>query len=107
MLKAYFARKPMNLREYNEMIEDAKEGGYYQEEEVNPIARIKVSEDEFHDFWNHFLHDRDWLKPYANRACGNDCVVVDCGHCNSAILVICEGYNYGRYIAIVNQPVEF
>lgn len=107
MKNAFFACKPCNMKEYLEMREDAKEDGYYYEEPYHPIARVVLSRDEFDNFWNHFLRDRDWLKPYAETACGEDCVMVDCEKpINSVILVKTEGYNYGRYIAIVKRPAK-
>ena len=100
MLRAYFTCKPSNLKKVEE---EAKKSRRNREKPVtvNVIGRVRMNLDQYIDFSDAPLRNRDYFEPFAEKSVFHgsdaDCVVIECPGM-PRIPVVLEGYSYGRYV---------
>ena len=98
--KAYFIRKPLNLKELEETIGYGHE--YVIEETVN------LSLESFKHFSENLLDDFDFISERKHMMCVDKAAVwhsilVQSEEPGIGILVECEGYDYARYAALLPE----
>lgn len=102
-MRAVFLRKVTTINELNELlseytIEDLKQ----RSSEVYIVKEIEFSDDEYNDFGDNLIKDRDWItEDDAGYKEGKEKVIKVVNRDTGEFLLIrTEGYKYPRYIGV-------
>ena len=111
-MKSIFICKPATLEEVRTELERIATG----EREGTPetykvIATKKVSETEWNDLTNNLLSDRAWLSAFNRKLetkanldwSRRNCIKVSCEGKAESLLIDTQGYDYARYVAILEN----
>lgn len=103
-MEGHFIRKPVDLDEV--VAETARFKRYgYEPEPIKVVGRVTLSDAEFKAFQSDLISDYDFFKPLTNK-CGivngiRKCIIVSNKSKTVKLAVESEGYNYARYVAII------
>lgn len=91
--KCLFGRKVPSLKELKEMTEVALKEG--QKPKIYTVdEEVTLTDEEFQRFARDMLADQPWINPIAN------CMRVINQSTGDKILILPEGYGYGRYTSL-------
>ena len=107
-MKNIFINKPMNLEEVKEQLERYPD---MEPEAYHIAATRKISPTEWDDLTSCFLDDREWLSNFSKKLQSNEntdwskrnCIKVTCKGQPFSLLIDTQGYDYARYVAILEN----
>ena len=103
-MKAIFISKAANLEEVRRVLEQKT-----TQEACKVIATKKLSETEWNELTESLLSDRDWISEFNRKLkekeqvnwSKRNCIKVTCEGKSKSILIDPQGYDYARYVAII------
>ena len=107
-MKNIFICKPMNLEEIREQLKRYPDA---EPEACRIAATRRISTAEWDDLTTCFLDDREWLSDFSRKlACDEstdwskrNCIKVTCKGRDISLLIDTQGYDYARYVAILED----
>ena len=78
-----------------------------QPEEVHVSRIVELSKEEFYDFKENLLEDRDWLQDKKVKGARTILVKEENTSNQSGIIVQTSGYDYARYAGLPMQEVDY
>ena len=101
--RAVFMRKASSLKELRKWTKEFKD----ESSEFNITKKIELNDNDFKDFCNDMLENRDFIiENSLNMGYYDDkyhCILVYNKNSKDGILIENEGYGYARYTALVDM----
>ena len=111
-MKNIFICKPATLEELkDELQRTANHETGYEPEAYRIAATRRISPAEWDDLTSCFLDDREWLSNFSKKLQSSEntdwskrnCIKVTCKGQPFSLLIDTQGYDYARYVAILED----